>query len=202
MARTDANITINKLIDAAGILFSNQGFDGVSVRDIASKAEVQLSAIGYHFKTKHNLYLKTLEYACEDILLPEDKIDYYIQKDNGLFSYIKDVLSYLSNNKSTWSNVLISREMVEKKSGDLINNYFNELNNSVKNLIVSVLGGSEDDEHINLGSTFLINFLYNFNDFSNLFTVTSNNKLNDMFNIEVLAKKIYNMAVIAMYQTN
>ena len=37
--RTEA--TRNKLLDAAALLFTEQGFEGVSIRDLENEAEVQ-----------------------------------------------------------------------------------------------------------------------------------------------------------------
>jgi len=48
-----------KVIDAASLLFFQNGFHGTSVRDIADSAEVNVSLISYYFKGKQGL----LEYA-------------------------------------------------------------------------------------------------------------------------------------------
>ncbi|GAB4074972.1 transcriptional regulator RefZ [Barrientosiimonas marina] len=53
------NPTKQKVIDAASLLFFQNGFDGTSVRDIADKAAVNVSLISYYFKSKQGL----LEYA-------------------------------------------------------------------------------------------------------------------------------------------
>jgi AcrR family transcriptional regulator len=53
--------TRNKILDVAHSLFSDKGYDGVSVREIAKSAEVNLSAINYHFTNKENLYRETIE---------------------------------------------------------------------------------------------------------------------------------------------
>jgi AcrR family transcriptional regulator len=42
--------------EVARELFANQGYDGVSVRDIIRKADVNLGAITYHFGSKEDLY--------------------------------------------------------------------------------------------------------------------------------------------------
>lgn len=47
------------LLDTAGELFAELGFDGVSTRLIADQAGVKLSAIHYHFGSKENLYIET-----------------------------------------------------------------------------------------------------------------------------------------------
>jgi AcrR family transcriptional regulator len=44
------------ILNAAIELFSNKGFDGVSIREIANLAEVHFASIRYHFGDKEDLY--------------------------------------------------------------------------------------------------------------------------------------------------
>lgn len=53
------NPTKERVVNAATALFFQKGFDGTSVRDIAEKADVNVSLISYYFKGKQGL----LEYA-------------------------------------------------------------------------------------------------------------------------------------------
>ncbi|MFD1851869.1 forespore capture DNA-binding protein RefZ [Oceanobacillus bengalensis] len=53
------NPSKEKVIKAASSLFFQKGFNGTSVRDIANKASVNISAINYYFNSKQGL----LEYA-------------------------------------------------------------------------------------------------------------------------------------------
>jgi AcrR family transcriptional regulator len=50
--RTDTKV---KILDAAEKLFGMNGFEGTSLRDITSAADVNLAAINYHFQTKDSL---------------------------------------------------------------------------------------------------------------------------------------------------
>lgn len=52
--------TRQRLLDAAQRLFSERGFDGVGIREIADAAGVNLSGIKYHFGSKQGLYLQTI----------------------------------------------------------------------------------------------------------------------------------------------
>lgn len=51
----------SKLIAEAGRLFSEFGFEGVSTREIAKAAEVNISLISYYFEGKEGLYLAVFE---------------------------------------------------------------------------------------------------------------------------------------------
>ena len=48
--------TRRKLLDAAIKIFSEQGFDGVSVRDLETAAGVQRGLLAYHFDDKESLW--------------------------------------------------------------------------------------------------------------------------------------------------
>lgn len=47
--------TVNKILDAAEILFAEKGFSETSLRMITSQAKVNLAAVNYHFGSKNAL---------------------------------------------------------------------------------------------------------------------------------------------------
>jgi len=47
--------TKNKILDAAESLFADKGFNGTSLREITSLADVNLAAVNYHFGSKKEL---------------------------------------------------------------------------------------------------------------------------------------------------
>lgn len=51
-----AEITRAKIIEAATRMFSEQGYDGVSVRDIENGADVYRGLLAYHFESKEGLW--------------------------------------------------------------------------------------------------------------------------------------------------
>jgi TetR/AcrR family transcriptional regulator len=57
----DAEATRTKLMDAALHIFSTQGYDGASTRQIETAAGVKRGLIGYHFGSKQNLWKSTAE---------------------------------------------------------------------------------------------------------------------------------------------
>ncbi len=76
--------TKNKILDAAESLFAEHGFNGTSLREITSKAEVNLAAVNYHFGSKKelikavmsrymNVLAPLLEAALSDICEQENK---------------------------------------------------------------------------------------------------------------------------------
>ena len=58
--------TRTALLKAAGEIFAKKGYEATSVRDIAMLANTPFGAITYHFKTKKDLFKRTLEYFILD----------------------------------------------------------------------------------------------------------------------------------------
>ncbi len=63
MTDKEVKDTKAKILEVAGKLFAENGFEGTSIRDIASEAGVNLAAVNYHFKNKNNLYCATFQMA-------------------------------------------------------------------------------------------------------------------------------------------
>ena len=64
---TETHPTKERLLDAAELLFAERGFDGVSIRDLCSAAEVNVAAVNYHFQGKENLYTAVLSRRVQPI---------------------------------------------------------------------------------------------------------------------------------------
>jgi AcrR family transcriptional regulator len=51
-------LTRERILDTAEVLFAEKGFEAVSVREITAAASCNLAAVNYHFGNKENLYLE------------------------------------------------------------------------------------------------------------------------------------------------
>lgn len=56
----DSDATRERLLAAAEHLFADNGYNAVSMRDIAKHAKVNLAAASYHFGSKENLFTESL----------------------------------------------------------------------------------------------------------------------------------------------
>ncbi len=56
-----------KLVQSAERLFAERGFDGVSVRDIANKAQVNSALVGYYFRGKEGLLAEVYARHCKPL---------------------------------------------------------------------------------------------------------------------------------------
>lgn len=63
--------TRDRLLQAAGQEFAQRGFEHASVRTICEAAHANVSAVKYHFGSKHDLYLAVWEVAARQMVSSE-----------------------------------------------------------------------------------------------------------------------------------
>jgi AcrR family transcriptional regulator len=62
-----------KILDAAVTIFSQNGFEGARTRDIANLAQINISTLHYHFKSKDNIYasvIQEINSQCNKYMMP------------------------------------------------------------------------------------------------------------------------------------
>jgi AcrR family transcriptional regulator len=104
--------TRHKLIDVAGQIFSEKGFEAASVREICQAAGVNIAAIHYHFGDKERLYIEAVKAAhCQSGvvqfewppgLAPEQKLA-------GMVAHMVEKM--LALDTPSWHIELMMREM-------------------------------------------------------------------------------------------
>lgn len=114
---SEATDTRQRIIDAAGPIFADVGFERATVRDISQAAQVNLAAINYHFGDKKKLYVDTLLHARDfrsqsgpNLFAGLDDAE----PEQALHSFIQTLLQRLLGEESdVWQARLIVREILE-----------------------------------------------------------------------------------------
>jgi AcrR family transcriptional regulator len=121
MATRPSDITQEKtrqrLLEAAGEIFAEQGYSKTTVRDICARAEANVAAVNYHFGDKEKLYSEVLRYAhgCAiekyppSMGLPPDA-----PAEKRLHAFVLSFLyRLLDDGRPAWHAKIMSRDMAE-----------------------------------------------------------------------------------------
>lgn len=108
--------TQTKLLDAAGPIFAEVGFRAATVRDISSRAGVNLALVNYHFGDKEALYSAAVAHAAsccrERVPLPTWPAG--VSPRQKLRDFVRMFLERVAvDHEPAWHAQLIMREMVQ-----------------------------------------------------------------------------------------
>jgi AcrR family transcriptional regulator len=114
MASNDLDTKRERIVDAAGELFAERGFDGTTVRDICQAADANIAAVNYYFGDKQRLYIEAVvrahRWRMERVKLPEWAAD--TTPEQKLADFIKTFIRRVrSGPGDTWHTRLIMREI-------------------------------------------------------------------------------------------
>lgn len=109
--------TRQRLLDAAGEVFAEQGFRAATVRAICQRAKANIAAVNYHFGDKERLYAEVLRYAhrcAMDKYPPEQGLPDAAAAAQRLHAFIRSFLLRIFDEGSpAWHGKLMAREMME-----------------------------------------------------------------------------------------
>jgi AcrR family transcriptional regulator len=105
--------TRDKILNAAGEVFAEHGFEGATIRMITERAAVNVAAVNYHFRDKAELYSRVVLDACSARAAWHDVLaEPANSPKERLRSLIAHFLQYmLDPNRSAWRRRLMAREM-------------------------------------------------------------------------------------------
>ena len=135
----DKHPTRERILDAAEELFAQRGFEGVSVRQIMTMAEADVSLAYYHFKSKRDLFdqvmLRKVEYlneirlkALEDVEMRHPDDEPTVEEIIGAFT--KPLLQLLADDHEEWNHyyqLIAQINNSPEMGGELMSRYFDPL---------------------------------------------------------------------------
>ena len=116
----DLEDTRSRLLDAAGELFAERGFDATNVRDITSLAKTNVAAVNYHFGSKEELYIEAVRRAARscDAGAPMPTWPEETPPERRLRDFIRAFLErVLRSDSPAWHRLLIFREVAQPRPG-------------------------------------------------------------------------------------
>jgi AcrR family transcriptional regulator len=123
MARSPAEPTSQRLLQAAGEVFAEHGFRAATVRQICERAGANVAAINYHFRDKETLYGEVIRYASARVAetYPFDPKPKDATPELRLRALVQNYLMRFFDPNLAWYGKLICRELAEPT------NFFEEI---------------------------------------------------------------------------
>ena len=122
---TERDDARSRLIEAAIELFADKGYEGTSVRDLATAAGANVAAVSYHFGSKDALYTETLRACLAPCTEMRERMQAHLDvarrkkgrkaAENALRECIRDFLAILMSPAARHSH-LVLREQSEGKA--------------------------------------------------------------------------------------
>jgi AcrR family transcriptional regulator len=135
-----ADDTRTRLLDAAGRIFADKGFDQATIRDICQAAEANVAAVHYHFGDKVRLYIEAVREAqcarIEDVPIPEWPPQ--MHAEDRLRDFIKMFLTrLLGKGRPDWHLALMLRELANptEACAEIVRDYIRPMADILKTIL-------------------------------------------------------------------
>jgi AcrR family transcriptional regulator len=144
--------TRQKLLDAAGEIFAEQGFHRATTRDICNRAGANAAAINYHFRDKEGLYLEVLKHLVRvafEKYPPLGGLPPEAPAPQRLRAFIRSwLLRLVGHGMASWHGQLVAREMAEPSSvsNAVIGKAVSDHAQKLRDLVREILGTDATDE--------------------------------------------------------
>lgn len=143
-----------KLLEAAGQVFAEVGFQAATVRDICERAGTNVAAVNYHFRDKLSLYLEvfrsSLLHAEHEAL---DEAMRAVESDEQLRRFIHGFLQrLLGEGRPSWWTKLMAREMTQPTAAfeHIVDAAVRPNERRLRAIIAPVLGQPDNDDLVRL----------------------------------------------------
>lgn len=113
-----------RIVDTALQLFSKNGYDKTSIRDIAKHANMSLGLLYNYFASKEQLLEAIVQEGIDDL---KHSLDLARQSHHDLFSLLKTIFSVIARKRNHWQLLHIIR--TQRHLSDLLAVQFEAFNN-------------------------------------------------------------------------
>jgi TetR/AcrR family transcriptional regulator, regulator of cefoperazone and chloramphenicol sensitivity len=115
MSSNDLDTTRDRIVEAAGQIFADRGFEATTVRDICHAAGANIAAVNYYFGDKQRLYIEAVlranRWRMEQAVLPNWSAD--TPPETKLTDFIATFIRRVRTGpKDAWQHRLMMREMM------------------------------------------------------------------------------------------
>jgi AcrR family transcriptional regulator len=116
-----------RLLEAAGEVFAEKGFEGATVRDICKRAKVNIAAINYYFRDKERLYIEAVKQAACGLPEAQNRVwPPNTPPAEKLRAFIRTMVAhFMVSNKPAWHTRMMMHELARPTSAcaELVRDY-------------------------------------------------------------------------------
>jgi len=198
----DSERTRGRLIEAAGQLFAERGFKGVTVRDIMARAGTSLSAMNYHFQSKEALYHEVVIAACREGLLTESERQELLAllPEEALHAWIQGAVDYYRKQSgAAWQSALVTREAREPSAAfaETMEVYYRPEAEFMAQLIGHAVSSPPDDPRVQFATVVLTTLVDTLGEYERLIDVITPNLNAHLREGDRLANYLFELALCA-----
>lgn len=144
-----------RLLDAAESLFAERGFHGVTTRQVADAAGVDVALIYYHFKNKSSLFDGVIERRARPLVLARrDSLHAYvagarpITVEGAVAAFINPMIDLSLLGDAGWKSYFALVAQIDNTpwGGEIIHRYFDDNVHELIDILQSALPGSPKRE--------------------------------------------------------
>ena len=143
-----------RILEAAGHVFSETGFQAAKVRDICARAGVNLAAVNYHFGDKLGLYNEVLRYAmCAAGAAQFDPALPGSTPESKLRAFVLGLLQHMfGEDRPTWPVRVLTHELAQPTPAldGLVEQIMRPRHDAIRALVAGVIGRPMDDRQTRL----------------------------------------------------
>ncbi len=147
--------TREKLIEVAGPIFADRGYQATTIREICAGAGANVAAINYHFGDKLGLYTEVLQQSVRaaELLAVHNALDPCTQPEEVLRALIRARLRSISGDDLPgWHSRLLAHELAQPTPAlrQLIDNVTRPICQRLLELIGGMIGFPPNDDNTRL----------------------------------------------------
>jgi AcrR family transcriptional regulator len=143
-----------QLIEAAGEVFAEMGFQNATVREICRRAGANVAAVNYHFGDKDTLYSEVIRYSHQrayDKYPPFLDVPPTAPVEKRLHAFVHSLLLRIFEKSSNaWHGKVMSREMIEPTAAmdSLVEERMRPMAVQLAEMVAEIMKCPADDERV------------------------------------------------------
>lgn len=160
--------TYRRILETSGEVFVEHGFHNATVREISSRAGVNLAAINYHFRDKEGLYLEVLKFWARSAMEkypPNAGVQKSDPPQMRLKAFVQSVvLRMLDEGQPSWFWKLVAKEFNEptKALDMLVENFVRPSFVILSSIVRELLGRDASEEEVRMSCISVVGQCFHF----------------------------------------